>query len=485
MFDARKPTAAKAFLRKTLRTATAVVLSFSLTFAAAPHAAFAQDDDGETQSVIRDTEVEMFLKDQTKPVLTAAGLDPDKVHYLLIASNDLNAFSTFRLVIGLNTGLIMEADTPNQLFGVIAHETGHLSGGHMMRTDEVERAARAPTAISLGLGIIAAMAGAGDAGMALAASSSQFGALNALHYMQTEESAADIAGAKAMERAGMSGKGLVDFFYKFRNVETFSHAERYEFFRTHPLSRERIQALDGFVRKQPHYSQVDSPETIAKFAIVKAKLSGFLNDPLKTFQLYPETDTSYPARYARVIATYKQGKWDDALKQLDGLLQEQPDNPFLWELKGQIYFETGRPALAKPAHEKSVALMPTAPLLRVNLGQTLIALGDKDDLNEAVMHLNESVKYEEDDGFAWEQLAQAYDALKQPGMARLATAEAQFYEGDYNAARTSAVWSQKYFDASSPEFRRARDIVMATSSELGVLPVEGETKRSRRPGGGT
>ena len=124
--------------------------------------------------------------------------------------------------------------------------------------------------------------------------------------------------------------------------------------------------------------------------------------------------------------------------------------------------------------------MPTAALLQLNLGQTLIAIGDKDDLNEAVQHLQDSIKYEKDDGFAWEQLAQAYDALKQPGLARLATAEAQFYEGDYNAARTSAVWSQKYFDPQSPEFRRARDIVMATSSELGVPPVNGETKR-RRP----
>ena len=458
---------------------SAVVRTFAATglclfaFAAPVHA---QDDEA-APNIIRDTEVESFLKDQTTPVLTAAGLDASKVHYWLIASDDLNAFSTFHLVIGLNTGLIMQADTPNQLFGVIAHETGHLSGGHMMRTDEIEQAAKAPMAITLGLGIVAALAGAPDAAAYLAGSSQGFGELNALHYMQTEESAADVAGAKAMEKAGMSGKGLVDFFYKFRNVETFSHADRYEFFRTHPLSRERIAALNDFVRKQPHFNTVDTPEVIAKFAIVKAKLAGFLDDPIQTFKLYPETDTSYPARYARVIATYKQGKWDDALKQLDGLLAEQPNNPYLWELKGQIYFETARPALAKPAHEKSVELMPNAALLQLNLGQTLIALGDKDDLNEAVAHLQESVKYEEDDSFTWEQLAQAYDGLKQPGLARLATAEAQFYGGDYMAARTSAVWSQKYFDAASPEYRRARDIVMATSSEMGIVPVAGETKR--------
>jgi predicted Zn-dependent protease len=218
---------------------------------------------------------------------------------------------------------------------------------------------------------------------------------------------------------------------------------------------------------------------MAKFAIIKAKLAGFMNDPIKTFNLYPASDTSYPARYARVIATYKQGNWDKALSQLDDLLKEQPNNPYLWELKGQIYFETARPALAKPAHKKSVELMPTAALLQLNLGQTLIAIGDKQSLNEAVQHLQESVKYEEDDSFAWSQLAQAYDALKQPGLARLATAEAQYYAGDYMSARSSAVWSQKYLDAGSPEYRRARDIVMATSSELGIAPVDGETRRGR------
>ncbi|MCR6660981.1 MAG: M48 family metalloprotease [Asticcacaulis sp.] len=454
-----------------------LIPTFLLTAAVfLPVSANAQD----SQSIIRDTEVEAFLKTNTRPVLDAAGLDPDRVHYLLIASDELNAFATTGLRIGINTGTIMEADNPNQLFGVIAHETGHLSGGHMMRTDEIERAARAPMAISLGLGIVAALAGAPDAGLGLAASSQTFGTLGALHYMQTEESAADVAGVKAMEKAGMSAKGLVDFFYKFRNVETFSNAERYQFFITHPLSRERIQATTRLAQSQPHYNTPDNPETVKEFDIVKAKLSGFLDDPLKTYQKYPETDTSYPARYARVIATYKRGQWDQAITQLDQLIAEQPDNPYLWELKGQIYFETGRAALAVPAHLKSVELMPQAPLLQLNLGQALIAVGDKDSLNAAVAHLQQSIKYEEDDSFAWQQLAQAYDALNQPGLARLSTAEAQFYAGDYMAARTSAVWSQKYLDIKSPEYRRARDIVMTSSSEMGIDPVDRETQRRRK-----
>ncbi len=467
----RSPSKIGALARKTLRTGVCM---------AAALLAFAVAGNAQAQGVIRDTEVELFLKKETRPIMVASGLDADKVQYLLIADDELNAFATTGLRMGLNTGLILEAKTPNELFGVVAHEAGHLSGGHMMRTDEIMQAAKMPTAIALGLGVIAMMAKAPTAGAALMGSSTTFGTLNALRYMQTQESAADAAGAKALERAGMSGKGLVDFFYNFRNVETFSNAERYKFFITHPLSRDRIQSLRRVVEAQPHYNVVDPPETVAQFKIVQAKLAGFLNDPIKTFNMYPESDTSYPARYARVIAIYKRGDWDKALTQLDSLIAEQPDNPYLWELKGQIYFETSRAALAEPAHEKAVALMPEAPLLRLNLAQTQIAIGDKDNLNAAILNLHESLKAEEDNSFAWEQMAQAYDGLKQPGMARLAQAEAQFYGGDYMGARTSAVWSQKYLEATSPEYRRARDIVMAASYEMGVAPVEGETKRRRR-----
>lgn len=431
------------------------------------------------QSVIRDTEIERFLQKETRGILTASGLDPDHVHFLLIADQSINAFATSRQMIGLNTGMIGEADTPNELFGVIAHEAGHQSAGHTVRSDEIYQAAKAPMAISLGLGIIAVLAGAGDAGVGLMGSSSTFGTLGALRYMQTQEAAADIAGVKALERAGMSGRGMVEFFDKLRNYETFTNAERYQYFRTHPLSRDRVATLRKLVEAQPHKDATDSPELVAEFSIVKAKLSGFLDDPMKVFQRYPENDTSYPARYAHVIAWYKQTEVKKAMSELDKLLVEQPENPYLWELKGQIYFETGQTKLAIPAHQKSVELMPDAPLLMVNLGQALVAAGDKDSLTQGVDYLNRSLKYEPDNSFTWNLLAQAYDGLNMPGQARLASAEAEYYNGNIPQARTFAVWSQKNLSKDSVEYRRARDIVLITSSLMGIDPVDSETKTRR------
>ncbi|WP_298332000.1 M48 family metalloprotease [Asticcacaulis sp.] len=433
----------------------------------------------QAQTVIRDTEIERFLHKETRGILTASGLNADQVQFLLIADQSINAFATSRQIIGLNTGMIGEAETPNELFGVIAHEAGHQAAGHTVRSDEIYQAAKAPMAISLGLGIIAILAGAGDAGVGLLGSSQTFGTLGALRYMQTQESAADIAGVKALERAGMSGRGLVEFFDKLRNYETFSNAERYQYFRTHPLSRDRVATLRRLVEQQPHKDAVDSPELIAEFSIVKAKLSGFLDHPQKVFMRYPESDRSYPARYAHVIAWYKQTEVKKALSELDQLLTEQPNNPYLWELKGQIYFETGQTALSIPAHRKSVELLPDAPLLMVNLGQALIAAGGDDNLREGIERLNASLKYEPDNSFAWNLLAQGYDGLKMPGQARLASAEAEFYQGNIPQARTFAVWSQKNLPKDSVEYRRARDIVLTTSSLMGIDPVEEETRTRR------
>jgi predicted Zn-dependent protease len=191
---------------------------------------------------------------------------------------------------------------------------------------------------------------------------------------------------------------------------------------------------------------------------------------------------SFAARYARVIADYKSSWWDKALNDLAVLLKEQENNPFLWELKGQIYFETARANLAKPAYEKALSLRPDSVLFRVNLAQTLLATQDNQDVAKAVIELKTAVT-KEPDSYSYHLLAQAYDTLKEPGLARLSTAESQYWAGDYQSARQTAVWSQKFLDPQSTEFRRARDIVITTSSALGVDAVEDSTSRIRSPKG--
>ncbi|RZJ91130.1 MAG: M48 family peptidase, partial [Brevundimonas sp.] len=235
------------------------------------------------QSLIRDTEIEGIIREWSDPVLDAMGLAPADVEILLVNDADLNAFATPGRRIGINTGLILRTRSPNELLGVIAHEAGHVKNRHTLRTG-AQDAGMQPYIMSMALGALATLAGEPGAGMALIGSSSYFGAIGALHYMQGQEGEADITGARALERAGESGKGLVDFFENFRSQEVFSDARRYPYFRSHPLSSDRIEALRRPVEAAAHYDHRDSPERLAQHALIIAKIHGFMDPPNTTLR---------------------------------------------------------------------------------------------------------------------------------------------------------------------------------------------------------
>jgi predicted Zn-dependent protease len=452
----------------------AALAALAVALIAPATAAFAQDDAG--VSIIRDTEIEEILHEDSDPIFVAAGLDPKAVQIHIVADPTLNAFSAGGQQVFLNTGFLLQTKTPNELIGVVAHETGHIAGGHIARSGAMGRAAMTPMIVSLGLGVLAALAGSPDAAAALVFSSTYFGEISVLGYSREQESRADQAAATYLEKAGMSGRGLVDFFDNFRYQEVFDDEKKYPFFRSHPLADDRIEALAVRVRSLPHYDVVDSPAALARHAIMKAKLEGFLDGAGQTLIDYPPSDTSYPARYARAIALYRETETEPALKAIDTLIAEQPDNPYLWELKGQVLFEAGRAKEAEPAHRRSVELKPGAPLLRINLGQTLIAESDPAKLDEAVSQVRRGLDVEPDNALGWRLLAEAYDAKGEPGLARLAAAEQDFYLGQLLEARTFAVHARELLKKGSPEWRRATDIILAskpTPAQLKELGVDG------------
>ena len=440
------------------RVATRILVS-----ATAAVAVLAAAGSASAQSLIRDTEIEGIIHDWSEPVFVAMGLDPTEVEILLVNDQDLNAFATRGRIMGLNTGLILQTKTPNQLLGVIAHEAGHIKNRHTLR-DGAQNAGMQPMIMTMALGALAAIAGAPDAGAALLASSQYFGTLGALRYMQSQEGEADITGARALERAGESGKGMVEFFENFRAQEIFSDQRRYPYFRSHPLSSQRIEALRRPVESAPHYSHQDSPERMAQHALVLAKIHAFMDAPNATLRDYPSSDTSLPARYARVIAWYRDGQTEKSLTAIDALLSEQPANPYFWELKGQILFEEGRPAEAIGAHQKAVELKPDAPLLRINLAHALIETNDAANLDAAIDQLKRAIALEKDNTLAWRLLGQAYASQGKEGDARLASAEYWFALGRTEQAAQFAMRARDMLDRNSIEWRRATDIVFASGA---------------------
>jgi predicted Zn-dependent protease len=413
---------------------------------------------------IEDTEVDEILHKECDPVFAAAGINPRDMHILLIEDKELNAGTANGHLIGLNTGTIAEAKTPNELIGVMAHETGHAAGGHTVRGEaEMQRAAMNPMLLTLGLGLLAAVAGAPDAGMALIGSSGYFGTLGAIGYSREQESRADQAAITYLEKAGESGRGMVEFFDNFRYQEVFEEARRYKYFQDHPISSERIEALRRRAEEQPHYNAVDPPELVALHEVMRAKLFAFTQPPQQTFIKYPENDTSYPARYARAIAYYRETEIDFALTAIAGLLADQPNNPYLWELKGQVLFEAGRVKESEPAHRRSVELKPNAPLLRINLARAILAQDDGKRADEAIDHLQKALAADPQNAFAFALMAQAYDAKGDGGAARLASAEERYVLGDMVQARVFALRARELLPKNTPQWRRATDIVLVAN----------------------
>ncbi len=432
------------------------------------------------QSMIRDTEIEGIIRGWADPVFVAMGLNPSDIEVLLVNDNDLNAFATRGRIMGVNTGLILRTKNPSELLGVMAHEAGHIKNRHTLR-DGAQNAGKQPMFMTMALGALAIAAGAPDAGVALLGSSQYFGTIGALQYLQSQEGEADLTGARALERAGESGAGLVSFFENFRSQEVFSDARRYPYFRSHPLSSQRIESMRRFVQDQPHYSHRDSPERMAQHALILAKIHAFMDPPNQTLRSYPSTDTSLPGRYARAIAWYRDGQTDRALTAVDELIAGDETNPYFQELKGQVLFEEGRPVEAVTAHREAVRLAPDAPLLRVNLAHALIETNDPANLDEAISQLKHATVAEKDNTMAWRLLSQAYASKGMEGEARLASAELYFAAGAEKEAVQFALRARSMLQPTSIEWRRAMDIVLASGATPADIQDLDRRDALRRP----
>jgi predicted Zn-dependent protease len=425
------------------------------------------------QSLVRDAEIEATLRGYSDPIFVAAGLNPKDVKIYLVGDRTLNAFVTNGQNVFLHTGLILETATPNQLKGVIAHETGHIAGGHLARSDANIRAAMTPAYVTVALGLIAIAAGAPDAGAALLASSQQFALLSYFTFTRVQESSADQAAVTYLEKTGQSGVGLTEFFTKFRYNEILGEARREPYFRSHPLSGDRIQALQNRVNEQEHRGATDSAADIDKLKMAQAKIQGFLYTPARTFVKYPQSDQSIYARYARAVAAFRAPDIVTATRETNKLIAEQPNNPYFYELLGQIYYENGKSADSVDPNRRAVALAPNEPLLRVGLARSLIATERADLRAEAETNLREALRLDPDNAFAWNQLAIIADRNGQTGLARLATAEEAYALGDVIRANRFSQVALRNLTRSTPQWRRASDIEVITAPLV--------AKAARRP----
>ena len=418
------------------------------------------------QGLIRDAEIEDTLRAYTNPLFEAAGLEPSDIDLYIVNDPSVNAFVAGGQNIFVHTGLILAADTPNEVIGVLAHETGHIAGGHGARRSQDIQRAIGPMLLSIGLGVLAIAAGAPDAGAALISGSQAFAMGDIVRHTQVQESSADQAGAQYLQATGQSGRGLITFFNTQIRPYEFMVRRAPPWMMTHPYSSDRVEALRQRVQASPYYDTPDSEDYVRRFRFMQAKLVGFIQTQGQTLARYPMRDTSQPARYARAIAYYRVSDLPRARAELDVLLQEDPDNPYFQELMGQILFENGRAAESVPYHRRSLELAPNQPLLQINLARALTAAQGRAGTDEAIELLQSAVAREPENAFAWRELAAARALRGEEGLAELASAEQNFAIGDYGAALSFAERARRSLPRNTPSYQRANDIVTFAGNEM-------------------
>jgi predicted Zn-dependent protease len=408
-----------------------------------------------TPAGLRDAEIESEIRTLAAPVWRVAGLDPGDVGIYLIDDSELNSFVAGGQAIFLNTGLIMRAETPGQLIGVIAHETGHIVGGHILRAKEEMHNASIESIIAMVVGAAAAAAGRSGAPL--------LGAMGVgeRHYLQfsiAQEATADHAAMNFLDRACISARGLLKFFEILQGNELLAGDRGDQWGRTHPLTAQRIDYVRDHVEHARCSNAADPAGSAELLRRIKVKLHAFLDAPSTTLAAYPASDRSELARYARAIAYYRIPDLGRALPEIDGLIHEFPTNPYYRELKGQMLFENGRVREAVQPYQDAVRLAPAAALLRISLSQVYIETGDPALNKRAIAYLNDASREEGRDSQVWHFLAVAYGRDNQMGMAALSLAEQALADGKKQDAIQEAARAKHLLTRNTAAFSRADEI---------------------------
>jgi predicted Zn-dependent protease len=422
------------------------------------------------QSILRDAETEALLQDLVDPLVEAAGMPKGSVDVVLIQDPSINAFVAGGQRIYVQSGLINAADSANEVQGVLAHELGHITGGHIISLYQGVGNATKIQLISLLASVAAALAGApADAAMAGMALGQQAALGSFLNFSRSQEASADAASVSYLSKAGITGKGSIAFFKKLQNYEFrygYSQSDEAGYARTHPLTGDRISRLEGDFHKDAAWDTPPDPQLQARFERIKAKLYGYLAEPARTLNSYPTYVNTVPAHYARAYAYHKQSKMAEALAETDALLAADPDDPYFLELKGQVLLESGKPNEALEPLREATQSTGNDPLIASTFGLALLATEDSSHLAEAEQVLKAAVGRDRENPMAWYQLGMVYGARGDIPRARLASAEQQIMSGNPRGALQNATAAERALPEGSADWIRAQDISLQARAEL-------------------
>ena len=413
-------------------------------------------------AIVRDAEIEQLVKEYAAPILRAAGLSNSGIEIIIVNDPSFNAFVSGRRIF-INVGALFQSETPNEIIGVIAHEAGHIAGGHLFRLrEQLDRARTMAVLTSLiGMGAVAAAAATGESGLAqagsgLAAGGGELARRGLLAYQRSEEIAADRSAITYLNATRQSGRGMVRTFERLGGGLSLLSRRPDPYQMSHPLPNERIAALTRLVEESPHRDALDSVELMARHDLARAKIAAYTLGPSAVRRTFTDR-SSLPAQYADAILAHLSGSPRDAVAKVDALIKRAPSNAYFHELKGQALLRANQPAEAVAAFRRAISLEPVrSNLIRMALGRALIATGDA---NGALDVILEGMRYDDRNPSGYQALAMAYGQLGDATRAELATAEMHYHSGNFPLAKQFAARAQLRLPEGGSDWQRAQDIL--------------------------
>ncbi len=418
-------------------------------------------------TVLSDTEIGATLNAYARPLLQAGGLQPGSVAINMVVDDSMNAFATQGNNIYFHTGLLLRAKNANEVIGVMAHEIGHIAGGHVVMVASDTAGPTAITLLAALLGLAAGIAsGNPEVGMALLMGGQRAAIGEYLSFSRGQESRADQFALKALADSHQSAKGLHDFFERLSGEERLITSNQDPYVRTHPLNRDRMATIDAAMQSSPFTAQALDPELERQHRRMLAKLFAFLKPQITTLQRYPESDKSIEGRYARAIAYYRRGQFDQALPLVDGLLTDAPQDPYFWQIKGDMQLSRSHVEEAIEAYREAIKFLPNAPEILTALAHASVESGKPEYAPEAQAALRSALAIDPENPGAWDMLARSYAQSDNTGMSAYAAAERAILLGQFGDVARYSNQAEKLLAKDTPTWYRLQDIKVLAQNYL-------------------
>ena len=417
--------------------------------------------------LLSDTEIDATLAEMARPVIEAGHLVPGNVRLHMIVDDSINAFVNSSTDMFLNTGLLLKSKTPNEVIGVMAHETGHIVGGHTVMVSSDMAAVNSISLLSTLLGVAAGIAtGNPEVGLAIMMGGQRAALGRFLSFTRSQEGRADQFALQALDDTHQSAQGLYNFFERLRGEELLISTNQDPYVRSHPITTDRMEVVGAWVKKAHYSTAEDNPELVQKYRRMVAKLFAFLKPQIATLQKYPESDKSIEGRYARAIAYYRRGQFDKALPIVDNLLTDLPKDPYFWQIKGDMLLSKAKIDDAVVAYRESIKYLPNAPEILTGMSRAMNESNNPEYFPETEKNLKHALELDPNNPDTWDLLAAAYAHNDKPGLSAYAAAERAILTEQFGDVARYTIQAEKLLEKDTPIWYRLQDIKILAQNSL-------------------